>query len=132
MTSREAASVLEAYCLQEHGKPPSSTLTGKKNPRPEACDEDWWSEHRGFHDDPRSPRNRAYLAAYRHLTRADEIPAGGVPLTDGTFMWLDRAVMKTMVHYKIVRFDACTFVLTDDGKKLVASVPRPASVPAAP
>jgi hypothetical protein len=81
MTSREAAFVLQAYCVQETGKPPSSTGVGHKKQRPEACDEAWWTENRAYHMNPQSRRDRAYLSAYVTIAGAKSLPAGGIALS---------------------------------------------------
>jgi hypothetical protein len=85
-----------------------------------------WATRKSIHTQP-SDRDARYLCAYVEICRQSGRPfyAGGIPLDES--IWLDRAVIATLLAHGCLSFDPKfqVFVPTEKGDALMSTIPRP-------
>ncbi len=105
---------------------PQDSTTGSfktsKTPNKHGLSPDWWIKGGSSHATP-TPRDAAYLAAYVRIAEqaGTRLYASGMPMEDD-FIWLDRAVIGTLLTHQCVELHDEAFELTDKGRALVAAV----------
>ena len=116
----EARKILEAYCLQEDGKPASTGKRSHKAMNKASGDPEWWLANTVHTPKPDNPRTKAYFRAYVEIA-GPRFFATGIPLEDG-YMQPDRGCMKSLFEAGAVEIQAGRFVLTECGQELIADV----------
>lgn len=128
LTEQQTITILTAICHTLDGSSPSAK-TVKPQPREaDAVLAGWWIVNQGeYHaeaevepariDNPYNTPDRpsAYLRAYLAIV-GDRIPARGVPLAEGQYLWLDKGVMKSLLLFNLIELEQGHFELTARGR----------------
>ena len=90
-------SFLNSQAIALTGKEASTNKVPKRSPNLHATREAWWRStgRTDGNSDASLRRNRAYLRAYVEAA-GEVIPAVGVRLGDGAYVWPDRSVMSDL------------------------------------
>lgn len=114
---------LDGASMALTGKRASTHKVKRDGPRVDAADLSWWrSTGRSDGVSPESlKRNRAYLLGYFEAAK-EALPATGLELPDGSFIWPDRSVIERSLRDGYVRFDEATsaFMLTLSGRQFIS------------
>jgi len=107
------------------GKRASTHKVRRHEPRTEAADLNWWrssGRSDGLSIESRH-RDRAYLITYFEAA-GPELPAVGLLLADGSYVWPDRSVIERSLRDGHITFNThrCSFVLTEAGARLLNPV----------
>jgi hypothetical protein len=123
-THTEFKQFLDGASVALTGKRASTHKVRRTEPRQEASGLSWWRST-GRSDgvsEESLDRNRAYLISYFEAAAGDAVPATGIHLPDGSYVWPDRSVIERSLRDEHIRFDAAigAFVLTEAGMQFLA------------
>jgi hypothetical protein len=114
---------LDGASMALTGRRASTHKSRKTAQRLEASNIRWWrSTGRSDGQSENSlQRNRAYLISY--FEAADiHLPAMGLALADGSYIWPDRSVVERSIRDGHLKFEekTCSFILTDAGRAFLS------------
>lgn len=122
-TFSEFKQFLDGASVAMTGKRASTHRTKRNEPRKEAANLNWWrstGRSDGLSQESLN-RNRAYLISYFEAA-GQLLPATGLALPDGSYVWPDRSVIERSLRDGHISFDSArqTFVLTEGGGRFIA------------
>lgn len=121
LNSQETLNIYNRTILSLTGLEPSSHgKSTKLNQQNFVSVNDWFPEgetleNNNCDDVSNCSRAKAYLIAYIALS-GNEIPASGIPTSDGKYLHLDKAKIASFLNFGILSLDNRVFTLTDEGR----------------
>jgi len=111
----EFRNFLNGACVALTGKPASTNKRPKNEPNTDAANLSFWQSTR--RSDDGGCRDKAYMSAYTYVSRGS-IPMLGIRLSDGQYIWPDRAVIERSLRDGIIEHNRQnnTFDVTDLGR----------------